>query len=107
MLRDLSLMPEEQTADFIGGGIHVENHTYAFLFPASGLLQLQHNGGGKITVPLVFRLVIFPDIDHASQVFQQASVRIIRSRLIKKAPSVGIGIEHNLHGVNDGGFAAS
>ena len=31
----------------------------------------------------------------------------IRSRLIKKAPSVGIGIEHNLHGVNDGGFAAS
>ena len=107
IFRNSSFMPEEQAADFIGGGVHIKNHTHTFLFPASCLFQFQRDGGGKIMVSFVFRLVVFPDIDHASQVFQQAPVRIIRGGFIKEAPSVRIGIQDDLNGIDNGGLSAS
>ena len=100
-------MPEKQPADFIGCCFHIENNAHAFLFTAPGLLQLQDDGGGKIVVSFVFSLVVFPDIDHAAQVFQQASVRIVRCRFVEKTPAVGIRIQDDLHGVDDRRFAAS
>ena len=100
-------MPEEQAADLIGGRLHIEGHADALLFPCDTVLHLQYNGGGKILIPPVGYLIILADIDHTPQILDEASIRIVRRRLVKEAPAVCVGIKDDLHGVNDRGLSAS
>ena len=102
-----ALMPEEQTANFIGGGVHVKDHADALLLLRGALLHFQHDGRGKVPISPIGNLVIFTDVDHAPQVLDQASVGVIRRRLVKEAPAIGIGVQDDLHGVDDRGLAAA
>ena len=107
MLRESALMPEKEPADLIGRRLHIKGHADALLLQARRLGQLQNNGGGEIPISLILGLVIFTDINHSPQVLDQASVGIIRCRLVKKAPAVRIGVQNDLHGIDHSGFSAS
>ena len=100
-------MPEEHTADLIGGRLHIKHHAHALADAGIRLAQLQHDGTGEILVAQIGKAVVLSDIDHAAQILNQASVGIIGSRLVKKAAAIGIGIQHNLHGINDRRLSAS
>ena len=107
MLRQTALVPEKGTGDLIGRRFHVKDHADAFLFPRGSLGELHGDGGGKIPVSLVPGLVVFSDVDHAPQVFDQAAVRIVGGRLVEKSSSIRVGVEQNLQRVDHRGLAAS
>ncbi len=107
MVRYRAPVPEKHPGDLIGIGLHIEDHADTLTLSRVGPLKLQDDGAGKITVPQVGEMIVLPDIYHASEILDQSPVRVVGSCFVKKASAVGVGIEHNLHGINDRGFAAS
>ena len=107
MLRQAAPVPEKGAGDLIGRRFHVKDHADALLFPGSGLGELHGDGGGKIPVSFVPGLIVFSDVDHTPQVFDQAAVGIVRGRFVKKSSSVRVGVEQDLQGVDHRGLAAS
>ena len=107
MIRYRSLMPEKHTTDLIRSSLDIKNNAYTLTGSGICLSKFQHDGTGKILISQIRKAVIFSDIDHAAQILDQTSVRIICRCLIKKATAVCIGIKHDLHGINDGRFSTS
>jgi len=100
-------MPEELSGYLIGGRIHVKDNSNALAFSRIRSFQFQHNGGGEILVPQIGKFIILTDIHHPPQIFNQASVGIIRRCLIKESPAIGVGVKENLHGINDRRLSAA
>ena len=106
MIRHRPLMPEKHPRNLIRSCLHIEDHAHALAFSCICPRKLQHNGAGKILVAQIGEFLILPDIHHSPEILNQASVRVVRRRLIEKSPSVRVCVQHNLHGVNDRGFPA-
>ncbi len=100
-------MPEKHTADLIGRSLHIKDHTHALTVSGIRLTQFQHDRTGKILISQIGKAVIISDVDHTAQIFDQTAIRIVCGRLIKKAAAIGIGIQHDLQGINDCRFSAS
>ena len=100
-------MPEKHPGNFIGSSLHIKHHPYTLTLSGISPSKLQYNRGRKIGVPQIGKAVVLSDINHTSQIFNQAPVGIISSSLVEKTPAVRIGVKHDLHGVNHCGFAAS
>ncbi len=106
VIRYGAFMPEKYPADLVGGSLHIKHHSHTLTLPGVRSFKLQDNRAGKIAVPQVGKIVVLSDIDHTPKILDEAAVRVVSGRLVKKAPAVRIGIEHDLHGVNDRGFTA-
>ena len=100
-------MPEETSRYLIGRCIHIEYNAHALAFFRIRALQLQNNGAGEILIPQVSELIVLSNVHHAPQILNQVPVGVIRGRLIEKSAAIGVGIEHNLHGVNHRGLSAA
>ena len=60
MIRNRALMPEEHTADLIGGRLHIKHHAHALADAGIRLAQLQHDGTGEILVAQIGKLLSSP-----------------------------------------------
>ncbi len=102
-----AFVPEEHSGNLIGGRLHIKHHADALTLSCVSPPKLQHDSGREIAVPQIGKIIVLPDIDHSPQVLNQVPVRIISRRLVKKSPAVGVGVEDDLHGVNDRGLSAA
>ena len=100
-------MPEKAPCDLIGRCLHVKDYANTLTFSRVAVLKLQHDGTGEIPVSQVGTLVIVLNVDHAAQILNQVSVRVLRRGLIEEGPAIGICIQHDLQRVNDRGLSAS
>ena len=100
-------MPEETSGNFIGSCVYIKDNTDTLIFFCAGLLHFQYNGRTEILVAQIGKFIIFPDIYHTAQIFDQATVRVISSSLVKEAAAVCIGIKDQLQCVNNRRLSAS
>ena len=100
VLRQLALMPEKHPGNLIGDRLHIEHDAHALALPRIRPRQFQHNGTGKILISQIGKVIVLSNIDHTPQVLDQASVRIIRRRLIEKSASIGVGVQHDLQRID-------
>ena len=61
-----SFVPEETAGYLIGGCLHIKDNSHTLALARIASFQLQHNGGGKILVAQIGKLVVFTDIYHTS-----------------------------------------
>ena len=101
-------MPEEEAADLVGGRLHVKDDARRTPAPRWRCVV---NSSTMVVEKFWFlrywKLVVFADVDHAPQILDQAPVRVIGCRLVEEAPAVRVGVQDDLHGVNDRRLAAA
>ena len=100
-------MPEKQPVYLIGSSLHIKHNTDTFFFFCDRLFHLKNDRRGKVFVPLILCLIILTNVDHAAQILDQASVRIICRCLVEKSTSIRVRIKYDLHRIDYGGLSAS
>ena len=100
-------MPEKQPGNLIGGSLHVKNDSDTLFCSGNRLFKLQHDRCRKISVSDIFSLIIVSHRNHASQIFDQAPVRVIGRRLVEKSSPVRVGVQNDLKGIDDRRFSAA
>ena len=100
-------MGKKETIDLIAVHIDIEDHTHAEGILRLHMTKFQHDIAGEILIAEITDLIVVTDSLHAAQILHQTAVGVFLSRLIKEVFTVGVGVEHQLHGVDDGGLATA